>query len=190
MNNPKEKKRVFLPIFIVVIMILSTLGFIIGYSDPQTQNQNKVDYKGFEFTRTEQGTLTGTVYGKQVILINEPSTLEDIPSDHLSLPNLQLAQKVYLTHNPNKTDAKLPIALFEANIKPILKYSLACAEDVLGCEKLPLKTCKDASNSTVIIRLERTNETKITFNNNCLTIQGENLIRPTERAILQLLGAF
>ncbi|MEK6856865.1 MAG: hypothetical protein AABX49_02510, partial [Nanoarchaeota archaeon] len=49
---------------------------------------------------------------------------------------------------------------------------VACMEDSEACTNLPLKTCKDSEQGTIVIQVQLSNTSTTSFDNNCLLIQG------------------
>ena len=170
-------------------MVGSVAGFLVGYSSP-TDNTETFEYKGRTFTRTDQGYLA-TVNNAQVILVLDPQLVENIPSDPVTILDLNSASKIYLSFNPEE-NLNQAASYLHTNIRPHLSLPIfpACTSDIERCSDLPIKTCDDATDNEKVMLLQKTEElTSVTYENNCLLIQGKNdLIAPTEKAILQLLG--
>ena len=187
--KPKEKKSLFMPIFIIFILVFSTAGFIFGYGTSDSQQQT-TEYNGFEFTQHTTGRWLTSIGDKPIALINYPGNLEDIafPS-FLFLNDLNSANKVYLTYDHNKS-IDLVLAEFQF-LRPYLTKPIieACTTDIEQCSNIPLKTCDDATPQEKVIQLSLVNKTEIiTYNNNCILIEGKNIIKPVDRLVWQLLG--
>lgn len=186
----KEKKRLFVPIFIIAILVFSTIGFIFGYSTSDNSQQQTLRYNGFDFIQHDTGRWLTSAGNKQVALINHPQDLEYISfPTFLSLNDLNSANKVYLTYDHNK-DIALVLSEFQflksyLN-KPIIE---ACTIDIEQCNNKPLKTCDDATQQEKIIHLSLSNKTEtITYYDNCIFIEGENILKPVDRFIWKLIG--
>lgn len=65
----------------------------------------------------------------------------------------------------------------------------ACTVNVSKCENITLRNCQDATESTKVIIFKEENQTKISYKNNCLTIQGkgEDLTKATDKLMLTLI---
>lgn len=185
----KEKKSLFMPIFIIFILVFSTAGFIFGYGTSNTQQQT-TEYNEFEFTQHDTGRWLTYISDKPIALINYPGNLEDIPFPNiLSLKDLNSANKVYLTYDHNKS---IDLVLTEFQfLRPYLSKPVieACTTDIEKCSNIPLKTCDDAMPQEKVIQLSLANKTEIiSYNNNCIFIEGKDLIKPVDRLVWQLLG--
>ena len=66
----------------------------------------------------------------------------------------------------------------------------ACTEDQEGCEDLPLKNCDDATQSNGVVIFKRAEDTKISYSNNCIVMEGasENLIKAVDKLDFILKG--
>jgi len=189
MKQQKDRKKLIVTIFIIFIMVSSTLGFILGFSN-NSDNQQTREYNGFEFVQHTSGRWITNIGNNQVALINYPEDIEEVsfPS-FLSLNELNSANKVYLTYNHGE-----PINLVLSELQfltPYLNKPLiqACTEDMEGCESLPLKTCDDATKTEKVIQLSLSNKTdSINYYDNCIFLEGENLLKPIDRLIWTLLG--
>ena len=186
----QDKKKLFVSIFIIFIMVSSTLGFILGFSSNDPINQQTEEYNGFEFTQHQTGRWLTQINGYQVALSNYPEDLENIPFPPLlSINDLNSANKIYLTYDHNRS---ISLVLSELQfITPHLNKPLiqACTEDIKECEDLPLKKCDDATKTEKVIQLTLSNKTdSITYYDNCVLVEGENLLKPVDRLIWTLLG--
>lgn len=189
MRQKKEKRRIAMTLFIVLIMIGSVAGFVVNYGSPD-QDLDTFEYNGHTFTRTNQGFVT-TVNNRQVQLVLDPQIVESIPSDSVSISEFNSASKIYLTFNPDD-NFNTAASYFHSSIGPHLHLPIfqACTEDIGGiCEDLPIKTCEDATNEEKIIVFQKNDDNSVTYENNCLIIQGSSdLVSTTQKAIQQLLG--
>ena len=62
----------------------------------------------------------------------------------------------------------------------------ACTVDAAGCEELPLRSCENASMEYGVIEFRKSNDTSVTFESNCLLIQGESLLEVVDKFILEM----
>lgn len=187
--NKKESriKKLILPLILVFLMIGSIFTIFLSGS---SNNSNEVTYNNLKFTKTDTGWIS-YINNKQIVLINNPNDLKNIQIPNINLQDLNSAQKIYLSVNPNE-NIQQAYALFNTDIKPLLRSNIinACTVDIAKCANLPLKTCKDASQLQKVIILEESNSTKIEYNNNCLYISGnqEDLTKIIDKLTLNLLG--
>ena len=188
-TNKKESriKKLILPLILVFLMIGSIFTIFLSGS---SNNLNEVTYNNLKFTKTDTGWIS-YINNKQIVLINNPNDLKNIQIPNINLQDLNSAQKVYLSVNPNE-NIQQAYALFNTDIKPLLRLNVinACTVDIQKCANLPLKTCTDASQLQKVIILEESNSTKIEYNNNCLYISGnqEDLTKIIDKLTLNLLG--
>jgi len=93
-------------------------------------------------------------------------------------------QKIYLSINPKDRNRE---ALYELkkNLKLQPLVVTACYEDNDACADMPLRTCDDATETVGVILLKESNETKVNFKYNCLTIQGKDLVKLVDKVTLQ-----
>ena len=66
---------------------------------------------------------------------------------------------------------------------------LACTKDTPECSQLPLKSCEDASQSEIVIQIQEAVIPSISYQDNCLLVQGpkEELPKLIDSLILGLL---
>ncbi len=181
MYNKKAKgKKILLPILICFIMVTSILGYM------SSSSSEKVKYKGYKFNKINSGWLT-YINDKKIILINSPNELENYDIE-LDLDELNSAQKIYLSINPNDN---LFLGNLQNNIVPFLipKIVVACYEDNEKCVNFPLKDCKDASDYIKIILIKKSENSKFYYKDNCLVIQGsqEEITKMIDKLTLELL---
>lgn len=187
MDKRQGKKKILtyvLVLFIAFIMVSSIIGFIqTGTGD----NANFYEYKGNRYIAQGNGWLT-YIENKPIVLSYGPVDLEQI-NPGFDLNQIVFADKVYLSFNPAENIQRAIIDLTK-NInfnKPLIN---SCFSDSELCANLPLKTCEDASIDTVVILLKESNKTEISFENNCLAIEGESdfIIRVIDKLVLTSLG--
>lgn len=156
-------------IFIAVIMISSVLGFVFTFSP--TGGPQRVEIGNFLFVETNQG-WTGYSDNSQVLISADPRIVSQIATPEISLNELNSASKLYFTFNPEE-NTQNAFAYFDANIRPRLNSFIpACTKDVEACASSPLITCDNALSSTKVIQVSLSTESSITYENNCLLIQG------------------
>lgn len=183
-KQKSNKTRLFLPVFIAIIMITSILGFM---NSPDTEQQYK--YNDHLFTQTDKGWIT-YVNNRPLLLAYDPQSLESISIDDISLSELNSAQKTYLSTNPEDNLNQVALYNFQQNIIPLLSARLvtSCTVDIPQCSEKPIKTCEDASDDVKVIIIKSSNQTAVKYRDNCLTIQGknQNLTQATDKLTLRL----
>lgn len=182
-----NKKKIFvigIGIFIIGIMVLSVLDLSINNS----QQTEKVTYKGINFVKTNNGWL-GYKDDKPVYLVYSPLETANITMNINNIELLSLTSKNYLSSLP-EDGLNEAISSFINRARLQRTPVSACYEDIKSCADLPIKTCEDADISTGVIIFKYSNETKVTLAGTCLTFEGENsdLIKYTDKLILNIDG--
>ncbi len=166
------KKQHFMSLFIVAIMVLSVLGIAFNYS---TEDSSEGKFKKYKF-KIYNGQWITYKDDDKILISSTPNTLERIQVPDVTFEDLNSADKIYFTTNPNNQIPNNAILDIQANIFPKLSsIQLACIEDSTSCSSLPLKTCKDATPSNIIIQTQIADTQTLTFENNCLLIAGPRL---------------
>ena len=168
-------------------MISSIAGFIVG---SPLDNGEKIEHNGYTFILTDRGYLT-YLGDNQVLISSDPRNVQLYKGlEDFTLEKLNSANRIYLTFNPSD-NLQSSFAYFDANIRPRLIKSItaACTTDSPGCEDLPIITCEDATANNIVIQIESSEFSSITFNNNCLLLQGNQFSLPIlfDSIILDLL---
>lgn len=166
--------------FIISIMVFSVLGMWGGEEDQETYEHNSI-----KFTNTDYGWI-GYKDDQKITLSNNPAELENITIGYMPVYTLNSLQKVYISLDYNERAARAE-QLFEQNIKITATTVPACVEDSEICANMPLKDCKDATQTTGVIVFKESNETEVSLINNCLTIQGPELTRLVDKLVLTQL---
>tara|TARA_Y100000310_G_scaffold17319_1_gene17199 strand:+ start:191 stop:757 length:567 start_codon:yes stop_codon:yes gene_type:complete len=161
----KQRKNLFFPIFIAIILVSSILGFI-------WKDQGSTDikeYNGYKFTKTEKGWVT-QIGEKQVFFDYYPAEIEDIVFPSLSRD----VSKIYIAFNPEQKDTnigyilqKTSDSLSNAGIKPVF----ACIKDSPECPDIPIINCE---NNDLVIQILKADEAKIFKQDNCIILEGNS----------------
>src|SRR3989344_1312023 len=180
-------KKHFMSIFIASIMILSVLGIAIQYT---TGNSENIKFRGQKFSPYQGGWITYKD-NKQIIIPTQPDLLQYQQVPDIAFEDLNKAGKIYFTSNPDNQLPQQALFSIQNNLFPYLNNVIvACIEDSPTCANLPLKTCRDASQATIVIQaqIDKTQETS--FNDNCLLIKGpmQLITQQVDALILNLHG--
>jgi len=186
-----------------VLTIIFMAGWALAlYVEKPAQEKNileKFNVSGHSFYKLKDGTF-GTVIdsGGQKIPIAfylDPRNASTIPMSGNYTALLDM-QKIYITFNPNQQNlsnfgiAAAQLARIPAmyGIKVIGAYS----EDANPVDpNVPIKTCKDASETTGIIFLTLGNNTSVYGQDNCFYVVGASpgdLVLAADRLSYALLG--
>ena len=174
-----------LALFIISIMVFSVLSL------NSEDKEEKITYKDQLFVKTAQGWQT-YINNQQYSFAYNPLELENITLPaNFNVNKLNSAQKIYLSLNPEE-DIYLAMQEFYKLLKPLItpKMQESCFIDVERCAALPLKTCDSATPDVKVILIKQDNLSKIDYQYNCLTIQGdsENLIKNIDKLSLNFFG--
>ncbi len=162
---------------IVLLMITSVLNMYEGEDE-----NNVVEYNGIKFTNIYEG-WQAYIDGKYVKIVYPPTELEEINFLALDISSINSLNKIYYSVNPQQN---VQSALFEFNNYfnfPGLAVT-ACFEDVDGCENLPLKTCDDVDQGIGVIIFNQADQYNLDTEDNCLIIEGPNLVKAVDKLIL------
>src|SRR3989344_4260632 len=190
LRQPKEASkskfsRFFIPIFILITLVLSAFGIIV-FKQPESET---FEYKNNLFIQDTSGFST-RINNQKINFLYDPRTLENLSITPLTLTQLSYGSKFYLTANPNE-DVGLALYEFNRLIVPLInkRFVQACSEDVAGCENTVLKTCTDATPEEKVVLFKESNSSSLTYNLNCLIIQGsgEEMTKLTNKLALNFL---
>lgn len=166
--------------FIMLIMVTSILGLW-----AEQKGEDKYEYKGIKFAKTDYGWL-GYKDNQRITLLNNPKELENISIGYVPLYTLNSLSKVYISLDYNEEVLKA-MRLFEQNIKISTATVPACIKDSPKCAQMPLKSCDDATQTVGVIVIQKANETEVSLKNNCLRIQGQELTKLVDKLVLAQL---
>jgi hypothetical protein len=181
----KEFFTILIGAFFILLMALSAVNM--GSNDEDVLDT--VEYNGLEFSTAlnYNGWLATTETGQQIILTYSPEFLSEIELDKVNLKSFNEKEKVYLSINPYET-VQVALQDFQANIQFQARYVISCYEDNDVCKDLPLKTCDDATETIGIIVFKEAEKDSVSFEEDCLTIQGKDLLKVTDKLVLDYYG--
>ena len=188
-SKKRQRRNLFLGLFIVAIMILSVLG----YTATQNSQSNAQNYNGHSFAQS--GEYWVTKMNKKVFEFNFlPSQVDYLSSDKFTFDPAY----VYLVSDPNANYSTQDLAAidyskFELKNK-IVDYlgvdfaEIGYTQEYLGRHPI---TCANATPSVVVIDFIVSNQTKISFANNCLTFSanvGIDIVKEKDFFLYKELG--
>ncbi len=191
LRQPKEAgkskfSRFFIPLFILITLVLSAFGIIV-FKQPESET---FEYKNNLFIQETSGFST-RINNQKITFLYDPRTLENLSITPITLTQLSYGSKFYLTANPND-DVGLALYEFNRLIVPLInkRFVQACSEDVAGCENTVLKTCADATPEEKVVLFKESNSSSLTYNLNCLIIQGsgEEMTKLTNKLALNFIS--
>jgi hypothetical protein len=182
----KEKrakiKQVIVGAVLVLIMVLSTLGY--AFQGGNKETTTKINYNGHEFVNQNDFWILsiGNFY---FAFKNNPSQVEKIYSQLNSINNY-LGKPLYVYSEDKKAEIEIYRNLDPKNNLIAQRIQPACLnrEECVD-ESFPIKTCAD--NFIIIKEAE---SSTITQENNCVFISGpkENLEKITDEFLFKILG--
>jgi len=188
MKKRRDKGKVWLTIFLALIMVSSIFGFVIS---SQSDNTRKTTYNNFEFESINNQWVT-EINGQETAFLEHPANLEsiEIPSEAANL--LSNKPSVYLTfEEAQEYDLKF-IDLTRLRLNDHLSnlLNIYVINGAVNSSTLPPITCLNATSSVPVIYLKSAQESKITLENNCLIIQAKqnDFISLSERLLYNWLG--
>lgn len=174
-NQRKEKKKfkkeVIWTLFIAIVMISSIIGFI--YSGG---NEADYTYKDkFKFIRTDRNSF---------IYIDENDnqyTLRYLPYEveQFNITTKIVPPMIYLSFDPNSSNIEvIELMRFEL-LEDLKKINIHVTEGITEESEsynMTIIDCTSATPFTPIIQLIGSNNTEITENNNCVTLESKDWI--------------
>ena len=160
-------------LFLAFIMISSIGGVVLTSSHiTGTADVQRVELGEYTFTQTHQGYTTYTDDEQIIIISSDPRTLDVAATPDIDIAELNSGNKLYIAFQPEE-NTQTTLAHFDANIRPRLRsFTPACIKDSTQCSSLPLITCENASPYIKVIQIQLANESSVTYENNCLLVEG------------------
>lgn len=207
-----SKRTLIIALSILIIVLLAAIIFLkskdtapkysANVTDPVEQNGELVAFKynNFQFEKREGMWFTQIQQGSQpyiIAFLYGPINVENITIEYKEnlFPALTTPKsKVYLTFDHDGTNSSY-IATASINLITNMRtvYGIdaerACTKNSTNCAGAPVVTCESHKNNAVIQFIE-SKETRILYEDNCLTIWAErdNFIKAVEKIILDWYG--
>ena len=185
-ESPFYKKKAFLStligLFFITIMASSALYYGLNKAP-----QGEVSYHGLHFVQSSQGWKAYTSDGHKILIATNPEEFHGFSFSSPSLAPLQTVSKIYVSVNPYDIAAPA-LQDLQSNLQLSAPLVYACYEDSERCASYPLKDCSAASSSVGVILLKEANETSVSFEHNCLTLEAEDLLKVADKIIVDQYG--
>lgn len=184
-EEKKSNKKIyigFLGLMIIAIMVGSAADLWKG----DDEVQGAYEYNGLSFAQTDAGWVAYRPDNSQVWILTNPKELENITLPYVNTAMLRTYSKLYVTYNP-KERVKAALNQFFKNMPVPQLVVPACTVDIEECKDMPLKNCTDAGNGVGVLLFKEANETSVTFNNDCLVIEGKELTKIVDKIVLESL---
>ena len=168
--------------FIILLMAASGLNMW------KSETEETYNYNGLKFVKTEQGFWIAYKGQQKISLVYNPEELENIEFPE-NIGMISYSQKIYISTDDIKANARA-MDYFKRKIGVTELKHYACTKDQEGCENLPLKNCDDTTQSQGVVIFKRAEDTKISYSNNCIVMEGasENLIKAVDKLDFILKG--
>jgi len=181
----------------LLILVGAVLGvfiffFLIKFFYNRTVEYPSYNYNGFEFVKVAGLWRTDWQRGNKIFTIRlryGPKESEKVPIYFGEDQSFNASEGIYITFEPLDNDlAYIAIAGSEMGLSLSNVFNVgataACYRNVTEhCHKRPIVTCENTNTPVIFIKSDE--ETKITLDKKCLTIQGrkEEIIRAADKII-------
>jgi hypothetical protein len=185
----KEKKSMWISLFIAFIMIFSAFGVIFyGYSESAT----KLKYGDFTFTAMQNGFAT-KIDGRQYLFTNHPAVVEGINISSEVVDKIKNTKMLYLTYDPNQSVVQ-EIAAVQFQFQSDLgNFGIFAAPAFTKKTEysLPVVSCANATAYVPVVEFKESNYTGIDVLGDCIIFAAaypEDFSRLKDRTLYGMLG--
>jgi hypothetical protein len=162
-----ERAKLWVSLFIVFIMVMSTAGFVLNFAGNQ---ERTVKYNGVTFKVGSQGVST-KINGQQVWFNYLPQEVEEISTEAAAVQRAKSTLMLYMTSDRNSSAADY-IAQAEFGFAQIVEAQLGIYAAAGFTEQTetaaPVVTCANATVYVPVIHFKESNETRIGIKDNCI----------------------
>ena len=192
MRRRKEKRKLFVPLFIIGIMVLSMFGVVIG---GLSQDENVEKYNGISFVelgngyKFNVGGLDHNVYSfPQELERFEGSSVEGLVNDLV----VGKYAKVYL--DISNGESLGAVNQVYTNLGGSGLFVPSCTEEFAEeerCKELPINSCEELEENNLFFSFE-IGENLESYENNCFEVNGNlnHLINVADYVVMKSLGVF
>lgn len=186
MAKDNRKLKVFMGVFIILLMVVSTLGVIFyGYAG----NTASTDYNGFGFTPKNQ-QWESKIEGKKYLFSYHPSQLDALNMSADMINAVKNSKAVAISYNP-KSASKNELATAQYELSTLLpKPIINSFTENIGTQ-VPTYTCSNATSDIVVVIFEESNVNDISMDSNCIkfkAIQPFDFLAYGDRLAYGVLG--
>ncbi len=189
----KNKSKLFLPIFIIGIMVLSIFGVMIGGI---SQDQNILEYNDINF-RKDLNSYLFSVNGRDYRTIKGPEDINYLENEDLFTLIDDFSSGKYSKVYLDVSDLAVSTAVNElySNLGRHYSLVLSCkpeAKDEEHCLELPVVSCDSIDGGMLIIELIISNELSSSYDQNCYSQSAgiEYLIASMDYLVMDIVGVF
>jgi hypothetical protein len=189
----KNRSKLFLPIFIIAIMVLSMFGVMIGGI---SQDDSAFEFNSVNFRKDVSGYLFN-VDGRDYKTIKEPREIEYLENEDffelITAFESGKYSKIYL----DVSDLAVGAAVNEiySNLGRYYNIVLSCKPDAMDeehCLDLPLKSCDSVEEGVLVVELKISEEIGSSYEQNCYSQEAgvEYLIASMDYFVMDVAGVF
>lgn len=161
-----------LGLFIVLIMVTSGIGYMIGSSAPDTEI-----YEGHAL-RSENGLWTLKYNDEPVSFTYFPAYVDDIEFTQTTADAILDSQAIITAFHPDdpaiETIEQIRFELQTSIPRLFGMYSGAGISAQSSQYDLPIISCNNASSAITVIMIESANSTGFEYDDNCLRMKGQS----------------
>ena len=171
-HQREKKKRLYMSLFIVVIMTLSVLGYMIGSG---FEDQTKLKYNDFKFNKINNRWKT-QINNYDVTFDYSPPQVEHINISLNIIERIKNAPQIDTTSDIN-SKFKEVIALSQYNLAQLLALNNNFLRGGFTTENefnTSIITCETATQFIPVLFFQKSNETKIYEENNCIIMKARS----------------
>ncbi len=173
-KEPKSKIGLYLAIFLTVVMVGGVAGILLDNpGTSQTYSFGKYTFK------PSNGQFTTSINGKTITFNYLPQQVQSINASPEVIDAIRNAQGFILSFNPNQNITEqlqvMDLLRFDFTNAVVDTYKNTKPVYMAVTQNTPLYnlsviTCENSSAAVPVILMDYSNETSITFNNNCIII--------------------
>ena len=166
-------KGFWMSIFIVVIMLMSVVGFMWKGGSGGSASE----YNGHEFRLTQDRLWQTDHSGQRITFYNHPTEVESIGMDSGAAESLKGTRMAYITSDPDDSlksyigKAEFEMKRMMDNRGTYLEYAFTGDNEF----NKTIITCRNATPSVPVLYLKSSNETGIVYENNCIIMKAESM---------------
>ncbi len=183
-----DKPKLWMSLFIIVIMVMSTAGFVINYAT----GGGKVKYNGYSFS-AGKGVVSTSINGKELVLEYLPQQVEAINVSEDSINKLRSTKMVYMTSDHDSYSDY--VASAEFSMSHAIAYHLGIYS-AAGFTKetnttAPVITCGNSTSQVPVLYFRKSNETRAFTDGNCVVAEAgsaQDFIALANRLVYGMLG--
>ena len=192
MRRRKEKRKLFVPLFIIGIMVLSMFGVVIG---GLSQDENVEKYNGISFVELGNG-YKFNVGGLDHNVYSFPQELERFEGSNVErlVNDLVVGKyaKVYL--DISNGESLGAVNQVYTNLGGSGLFVPSCTEEFAEeerCKELPINSCEELEENNLFFSFE-IGENLESYENNCFEVNGNlnHLINVADYVVMKSLGVF